>query len=273
MRVDAVEDVVVVVPEPVLLLHGCVHEFRVRLRLATLMPIHAGGKQVGNLLITFFVRHETACRQQLLSLVVKRLGGREEVDECQSTLLCHSLHSGGIEDKVGVLLVAIRQVAFGAQIFIRDRADKHQTRSRFAIVSLAQRVLHPGVQFVFKVLHLARSVEGFIVAKEGHDRVRLQMREPLVRRGVEALAMMHLLVRMKFLRAREGPLRNACWMGTKARGVAHMTHVAEEEFFIRVAQVKLGFDAAIPGVALSQSVADEHDPLTLGRRSHGLSSG
>ena len=65
------------------------------------------------------------------------------------------------------------------------------------------------VELGFEIADFGGAVEGFVVAEEADDGVSLQMREPLIRRGEEALAVVDGLVWMELFSAREGPLRGA----------------------------------------------------------------
>ena len=268
--VDAIQDVVVAVPEPVLLLHGFVDEGGVGFGFAGLVPVEAGGEDFGDGLVAFVVRDKAARGERLGGFLIERLGGREEVNESEAVLFGDGLDGGGIKDEVGVFLLAVGQVALRGLIFVRHRRDEDEARGALAVVGFAEGVLHPGVEFGFEVANFGGSVEGFVVAKESDDGVSLQMGEPLVGRGEEAFAVVDLFVRVKLLRAGEGPLRDARRVGAESRGVAHVAHVAEEQLPVRVAQVQLGLDAAVMDIALGESVADQHDALSCRRWCHLL---
>ena len=131
----------------------------------------------------------------------------------------------------------------------------------------------PGAEFGLEVANLVRAVERLVVAEKGDDGVGLQMREPLVGRGIESAAEMRIQIGMKFLRAGEGPLRNAARMRTESRGITGPPHVAHDEVQFRIAQVQFGLEAAEVHVALGQAVADEDDALAGGGFGHGLRAG
>ena len=59
-------------------------------------------------------------------------------------------------------------------------------------------------------------------------------------------------------------------MRPKPGGVAHVTHVAEEQRVFRVAEGEFGFDAVIVNIALGEPVSDEHDPFAFFRRCDDL---
>ena len=265
MGMHAVKDVVVAVPEPILLLHCGEHFGRISLRFAALVAVDAGGEQFSDLLVALLRRHKAAAGEGLAAFGVNRLRGREEIDVGELVLLRDVLDRGGVEQQVGVLHIALWQIAFRALIFIRDGADEHDTRRSLAVVGLAQCVHDPRVEFRLKVAHFARAIEGLVVAEETDHRVRLQMREPLIRRGVKALAVVDRLVRMKFLRAGKCPLRCTRRMRTEARCVADVAHVAEEEVAVGVTKLQLRLDAAVPGVTLGEAIAHQHDVLAIHR--------
>ena len=101
-------------------------------------------------------------------------------------LLRALLNGGGVEQQVRVDLAALRQIAFRALIFIRDGADEHDARRGLAVVGFAQRVDDPGVEFGLEIVHLARAVEGFVVAERGEDDVDFLARQVL-RHGGEVV--------------------------------------------------------------------------------------
>lgn len=52
-------------------------------------------------------------------------------------------------------------------------------------------------------------------------------------------------------------------MGSEARGVADVAHVAHEEIALRVAAVEFGLDEAVMDVAFGEAVADEDQSLSF----------
>ena len=266
VRVHAVDQVVVVVPEEVLVEHRLVDEFGVGLRSLGLTAKGGVGEQHGQFLIARLCGREPIDGERRLGpLGEASLCGREEVHEGESAPLGHRGHGLGIQGQVVVLLLSVRQIAFGRQVLEGDGRDEYQPGCGCAIVRLGQRVRDPGVEFGLEVADLVRAVERLVVPEEADDRVGLQMREPLVGCGIESTAEMRIQFGMEFLRAGKGPLRNAAWVGAESRGVTGPAHVAYDEVQFGIAQVQFGLQAAEVHVALGQSVADEDDALA-GRR-------
>ena len=118
-----------------------------------------------------------------------------------------------------------------------------------------------GVDFGLVVGDASRAVEGFVVAEEGDDGVRLEVVQPLVGGGEEAAAVVLGVFGMEFLAAGEGPLRGARRMRAERRGVARAAHVAHDQLLRGEAQVQFGLEPTVVGVALGETVADEDDAL------------
>ena len=123
-----------------------------------------------------------------------------------------------------------------------------------------------GVDLGFVVGGAAGAVEGFIVAEERDDGIRLEVEEPLVRGGEEALAVMLGVFGVELLGSREGPLAGAGGVRAEGRGVAGAAHVAHDESLLREAELELGLEATIVGVAFGETVADKDDALAGGGR-------
>ena len=190
----------------------------------------------------------------------------EEVDIGDTVLLGDALHGGGVELEVGILLGTVRQVTRGGQILKGDGRDEDEARRGLAVVGLGEGVAHEGVHFGFVVGGAAGAVERLVVTEERDDGVGLQVEEPLVRRGEEALAVMLRIFGVELVSAREGPLAGARRVRAEGRGVAGTTHIAHEELLTREAEVQFGLKAAIVGVALGEAVADEDDAFAGGGR-------
>jgi len=71
---------------------------------------------------------------------------------------------------------------------------------------------------------------------------------------------------MELVGAREGPLAGARRVRAEGRGVAGAAHVADEELLLREAEVQFGLEAAVVGVALGETVADEDHAFAGGGR-------
>ena len=264
--VDAVEDRVVGIPHGVLHLHGAVHEGFVSLGGTCRGTVESVGQELGDLAVAEVGWGEAVDGVRRLALAVSREGGVEEIDVGEAVLLGDTLHGGGVELEVGVFLGAVRQITRGGQILEGDRRDEHQARGGLAVVGLGQRVDDEGVDFGFVIGGAAGSVEGFVVAEERDDGVGLEVEEPLVGRGEETFAVMLGVFGVELLGTREGPLAGARGVRTERRGVAGAAHVADDEVLLREAELELGLEAPIVGVALGETVADEDHALAGGGR-------
>ena len=271
--VNAVEDRVIGVPHVVLQLHRAVHEGFVGLGGAGLGAVESVGEELGDLAVTEVRRGEAVDGIGRLRLTVRGEGGVEEVDVSEAVLLGDALHGGGVELEVGVFLGAVRQVAGLGEVFEGDRRDEHQARGGLAIVGLGQGVDDEGVDFGFVVGGAAGAVERFVVTEERDDGVGLQVEEPLVRGREEALAVVLRILGMELVGARESPLAGTRRVRAEGRGVAGATHVADEELLLREAEVQFGLEAAVVGVALGETVADEDHAFAGGGRGDLLAAG
>ena len=268
--VDAIHEVVVVIPVVILLFYGAVHEGRIGLGGAGLLAKCAGREKFGDVLVALVVRDEAAGGERFLGRPVERLSRGEEIDEREAVFLRDGSDGGGVEGEVGVFFFAVGQVTFRGLIFEGDRRDEHDAGCGRAVVGFAQRVLDPSRELGFEIGDLGRAVERFVVAEEREEGVGLEVGEPLVRRGEEALAFVDFEAGIKFLRAGEGPLRRARGMRTEAGCVADMTQIAEKQIVLRVTQGQLRLDAVVVNIALGEAVADENDALALARRRDDL---
>ena len=271
--VDAVEDRVVGIPHGVLHLHGAVHQGLVSLGGTCRGTVESVGDEFGDLAVAEVGRGEAVDGVRRLALAVSREGGVEEVDVGEAVLLGDALHGGGVELEVGVFLGAVRQITRGGQILEGDRRDEHQARGALAVVGLGQRVDDESVDLGFVVGGAARAIEGFVVAEERDDGVGLEVEEPLVGRGEETFAVMLGVFGMELLGTREGPLAGARGVRTERRGVAGAAHVADDEVLLREAELELGLEAAVVGVALGEAVTDEDDTFAGGGRGDLLAAG
>ena len=99
------------------------------------------------------------------------------------------------------------------------------------------------------------------------------MSEPLIRRGEETFAMMHLLVGMELLSAWERPLGNTSRMRAEAWSVSDMPHVTEEQILIGVTQMQFRLDTAVIHITLGKTIADQNNALAFGWWCHCLRAG
>ena len=259
--VDAVEDVEIVLPEPVFLFDGGKRANRVggrRVRLASVNPIR---QNAGDLLIAGLGWNESAGREGLFGFGVEIQGRVEEIDEREGMLFGDPLHRGGVELKVRVLGNSVREVAFAGLVFVGDGGNQHQAGGGGAVIGLAQRVEDEGLKLRLVVGYAFRSVEGLVVAEECEEGIRLDVGEPLVGRGEEPDAVVLGVLRTKFLRAREGPLRTAGRVRAEAGRLTGAAHVTDDELLRGIAEMELGFQTAVIKVAFGEAVADENEPL------------
>ena len=234
---DAVEDRIIRIPHVILHLHRAVHQGFVSLRDAGCGAEESVGEQFGHLAVTEIGRGEAIDRVGRLAFTVGGEGGVEEVDVRDAVLLGHALHGGDVEFEVGVLLLAVREVACGGEVLESNRGDEYEARCGLAVVGPGEGVRDEGVDFGFVVGGAARAVEGFVITEERDDGVGLQMEEPLVGRGEEAFAVMLGVFGMELVGTREGPLAGAGGVRAEGRGIARATHVADDEVLCREAEL------------------------------------
>ena len=234
---DAVENRVVRIPHVILQLHCTVHQSFVSLRDAGCGAEESVGEQFGHLAVTEIGRGEAIDRVWRLAFTVGGEGGVEEVDVRDAVLLGHALHGGDIEFEVGVLLLAVREVAGGGEVFESNRRDEYEARGGLAVVGPGERMRDERIDFGFVVGGAARAVEGFVITEERDDRVGLQVEEPLVGRGEEAFAVMLSVFGVELIGSREGPLAGAGGVRAEGRGVARATHVADDEVLVGEAEL------------------------------------
>ena len=234
---DAVENRVVRIPHVILQLHCTVHQSFVSLRDAGCGAEESVGEQFGHLAVTEIGRGEAIDGIGSLALAVGGEGGVEEVDVRDAVLLGHALHGGDVEFEVGVLLLAVREVAGGGEVFESNRRDEYEARGGLAVVGPGERMRDERIDFGFVVGGAARAVEGFVITEECDDGVGLQMEEPLVGRGEESFAVMLGVFGMELVGAREGPLAGAGGVRAEGRGVARATHVADDEVLVGEAEL------------------------------------
>ena len=262
----AVEDRVVGVPHVVLHLHRGVDEGFIGLGSARRGAEEAIGEELSHEAVTEVGGRKAVDGVGRLALAVGGEGGVEEVDVGDAMLLGHALHGGGVEFQVSVLLLAIREVAVGGEVFESDRRDEDEARGGLAVVSPGEGMRDEGVNLGFIVGGAARAIEGLVVTEERDDRVGLQVEEPLIRRGEETFAVVLGVFGMELVGTRKGPLAGAGGVRTEGRGVAGAAHVAHDEVLIREAELQLGLKATVVGVAFGKAVADEDDPFTRSGR-------
>ena len=264
--VDAVEDRVIRVPHVILHLHRAVHEGFVGLGDAGRRAVKSVGEELGDFTVTEVGRGEAVDGVGGLALAVGGEGGVEEVDEGEAVLFGDAFHGGDVEFQVGVFLPAVGQVAGRGEVLEGDRGDEHQTRRSLAVVGLGQRMGDEGVDLGFVVRGAAGAVERLVVAEERDDGVGLEVEEPLVRRGKEALPVMLGVLGMELFGAREGPLARARRVRTESRGVAGTAHVAHDQVLLGEAKLQFRLESTVVGVAFGEAVADEDDAFAGGRR-------
>ena len=242
--------------------------------MALLLPEGAVGEEDAEFGIACFGGGESVDRQRRKALPGVALpGGVKEVHERQAVLRGDLADRFGVEREIGVFLGSVGKVALGGKVFEGDGRHEDDTGGGGAVVRLGERVLDPGVEFCLEVGDARRTVEGFVVAEERDDRVRLEVRQPLVGGGEESLAVVGVQFRVELVGTGEGPLRGARRMGTESGGVARAAHVADDEVLGRVAEVEFGLHPAVVHIAFSEAVSDEDNALAVGWRGHGLGAG
>ena len=121
MGVDAVDDRVIAVPEEILHLDRFVDQGLVGAGSTFSPAVEPIGEQLGDGAIAGVGRGEAVDRIGRLGLAVSRERRLEEVNVGQPVLLGHTLHGGGVELKVGVLLFAVGEVALFREVLEGDR--------------------------------------------------------------------------------------------------------------------------------------------------------
>ena len=266
--VHAVDDGVVRVPPVILLLHGRVDEGLVGLGAPRSGSVKGVRDELGRGAVTVVGGGEAV---DGVVGGVRGLGGvglargAEEVDERQAVLLGDAAHGLRVGGQAFVLLLAVGQVALLGEVLEREGGGQGETRSAFAIVRLGEGVRHERVEFGLVVVDPGDAVEGLVVAEEGDDGPRLDVEEPLVGGGEEALAVVLGVFGMELLGAGEGPLAGACGMRTEGGSVAGTSEVSHDEAAVGEAQLELGLDASVVSLTLGEAVADEGDRLALAR--------
>ena len=234
---DAVEDRIIRIPHVILHLHRAVHEGFVSLGSAGRGAEESVGEELGDLAVAEIGRGEAIDGIGSLALAVGGEGGVEEVDVRDAVLLGHALHGGDVEFEVGVLLLAVREVAGGGEVLESDRGDEYEARGGLAVVGPGEGMRDEGIDFGFVVGGAARAVEGFVVAEERDDRVGLQVEEPLVGRGEESFAVMLGVFGVELVGAREGPLAGASGVRAEGRGVARAAHITHDQVLVGEAEL------------------------------------
>ncbi len=144
----------------------------------------------------------------------------EQINEGESMPRRHLAHGLTVKREVLVFFFTVREIAFAGKVFKRQGRDQHESRSTAAIVGLIQSVQNECLQLGFVVVDPRRSIERFVVAEEGDNRVGFQVSEPLIRSGKKPFSVMLGVLGSEFFRARKSPLGLTRGMRPKARSIA-----------------------------------------------------
>ena len=90
--VDAVENIVVIVPKPILLLHCLMQQLSVGLRNTRLLSVNSVCQKFCEDFVTFLRWNKPAGSQRLLGFSVKRFGRIKKIHKSQPMLLGNRLH-------------------------------------------------------------------------------------------------------------------------------------------------------------------------------------
>ena len=173
IRVNTIENVVVVEPAPVFLHHPVVQLLGIHFGGATGRPIQPVRQQGGQRPVTSVIQSKSIDRLCLLLFVIQLLGRIKNINERELMTIRHSPHSLRIQRQMSIFLPAVRQVAGRRKIFKSSRRNQNQPRSRLTIVPASQRVLDKCRHLSLKVGHARRTRERFIVPIQRENRVGL----------------------------------------------------------------------------------------------------
>ena len=133
-------------------------------------------------------------------------------------------------------------------------------------------------ELLLESIEAFRTLEGLIVAEEGHDEVGFHLVEPSIRSLFKALAHAAgsptvFAVRQgeEFLGTRKGVRIVAAGVGAKARGIALIAEVADDELVLRKAEVNFSLKVAVVHHARTQTIADKGDAGVLLELEFGVS--
>ena len=94
---DAIHEIVIVIPAPVFLFHGGQNLGGISFGLMRLMAVDAREEDLAKLVVSRFGGGETIDRKWLLRFCIKLLRWREEVNKSERILLGHTLHRCRVE--------------------------------------------------------------------------------------------------------------------------------------------------------------------------------
>ena len=132
-------------------------------------------------------------------------------------------------------------------------------------------MFNEGAEFVFEVLEPGLALKGFVVTEEGDDGVGLKTGEPLIGGGHGAgagVARAPAVGRFRkgwveFFSTGKGPGIWAGGMGPEAGGIAFITHVADDEMFLRVEEMEGCLENAVLHHARAEAVAEKDDVVVF----------
>ena len=180
--VDAIQDGVVVSPEPILLFHGAVNRvvFGERFWAVELPPVNGVRQRFTEPFVGIRGEGETVdglcagCRLKVLLTLGKHI---DEVDVVQASDASHGL---GIAREILIFLLSVGEVLLRGEIFKRSGRDEVKIRSVTTVVGLREGVLHKGVEFGLEAGESRLAVEGFVIAEEREKLVGLETVQPFI---------------------------------------------------------------------------------------------
>ena len=267
--VHAVEHSVIVEPIPVLVGDRLHHSLCGSLRLHCTLAENPLFQHSREDLVTFIVGQETVACERLFQGWIELEGWIEDIDEIGAVRLRHLGHRLGVKGEVRVFRPAIGKIALRGKVFIGDRGNQHEARCRLAVVLLGGGMLDEGIKLALEISDPGRAVEGLVVAEECDQRIRLEIREPLVRSRVRALPLVDLVLRMELFGSGKSPLGFPRGMRAEARGVSGAAGVPHGELCTRICHLETRLKVGMIVHPLPEPVADQDDPFPTHRGFRG----
>ena len=108
--------------------------------------------------------------------IIAFLAGAKRIDESYTVEFGDALHRGGVGGEILVFFDAVGQVLRGREILERDGRNEDEARGGRAVVGLAERVLHEGIELGFVEGKTSGPVEGFVEAEESEESIGPDLR-------------------------------------------------------------------------------------------------
>ena len=241
---NAVQDGVVVSPEPILLVDRSVDGvvFGDRFAKHTMFTVDPLGQTLAEPLVGLRGERESidrlcaGCFIKVLLTLVKHV---DEVDFMEASDASHRL---GVTCQVFVFLHSTGEILFGGKVLEGRGRYEVEFGGLASVIGLGEGVLHEGIQFGFEESETVLTVERFVVAEKRDQLVGLEAVQPLVGRFVVSNAVVSLQVGVELICAGEGPLIRPTRAGTETRRIAGETEIAHDDFRIGESVLHGGFE-------------------------------